>query len=139
MYALLPALSLGFVGANVASAHWMGGAGPNVTPEEIATRQASMFQETATLLGISVDAVKEGWAAGKTITEMATENGITEEALKIKMEAARKAKLAAQLKTLVDQGIITQAQADKRLLAVGAKKGKGGRGHRGGGFHHDEF
>lgn len=128
---MIPALGLGFLGANVASAYWMGS---NATPQETATRQSEMFQETATLLGISVDAVKEGWASGKSVSELAAENSITDEQLKTKMETVRKAKLAAHLQTLVAQGVITQAQADKRLASMETQKGKhrGGRGgHRG--------
>jgi hypothetical protein len=138
-YAMIPALGLGFLGAHVASAHWMGG---NVTPQETATRQGAMFQETAALLGISVDAVKEGWALGKSISELAKENGITDEALKEKMQAAQKSKMIAQLSALVDQGIITQAQADKRLVTMENIKGRGRGGHAHGnfgGFHHGKF
>ena len=134
-YAMIPALGLGFLGANVASAYWMGS---NATPQETATRQSEMFQETATLLGISVEAVKDAWSNGKSVSTLATENGITDEVLRTKMEAARKAKIAAHLQVLVTQGVITQAQADKRLATMETMKGKhkGGRGaHRGMGDH----
>jgi hypothetical protein len=132
-FALLPALGLGFLGAQTASAHWMGAA---VTPEESATKQAQMFQETATLLGISLDVVKEGWAEGKTISEIATDAGVSEEALRTKMEAARKAKLTTHVNALVAQGVITQAQADKRLAKMDTLK-QSGKGKRGGRGHHE--
>lgn len=138
MYALLPTIALGFAGAQVASAHWMGGMGQDVSPEEITTRQTSMFQKTATILGISVDQVKAGWAEGKSIREIAEANGITDDVLKAKMDAARKAKMTEHLNALVAGGVITQAQADTRLAAmekIGENRGKkGGRHGHGGGM-----
>lgn len=80
----------------------------------------------ASMLGISVDEMKSYWSQGKGVKEIATEKGITEEQLKTKMQAAAETKIKAELKTLVDKGIITQAQADARLATMKAMKEKMG-------------
>lgn len=124
LYAATPLLGLGLLGAGIASAHGNGGFGfgpmmmPNATPEEIATHQQGMFQQQATLLGVSVDQLKEKWADGKTIQEIATEQGITADQLREKMQTVKQTQMKAQLQTLVDKKIITQAQADRRLKAM---------------------
>ncbi len=130
-YAFLPAvLGLGLLGASAASAHGMMGQFNNLSTEQIATQQKNMFQEQATLLGITVDEVKNAWADGKSLQELATEKGITQEQLQQRMKETQLAKTKTMLKGLVDQGIITQAQADKRLTAIqnmAAQKGAKGR------------
>ncbi len=132
----LPALALALlIGAGTVEASGMGG--KNMTPDQIATMHTQMFQEQATLIGATVDEVKTAWANGTSFKELAKQKGITEEALKIKMQEAHKAQMKAHLQTLVDKGVITQAQADARIATmqkmadkVKAKKGKGfGRGH----------
>lgn len=136
-YAMVPVLSLGLLGAGAASAHgWFGGWG-SVSSDDIVARQEVMFQQQADLLGISVDQFKEKWADGKSLQEIAKELGMTQEQLRERILNAEKEKLKAQLQALVNKGIITQAQADRRLQAMeqrfnGAKLGWG----RGRGFHH---
>ncbi len=93
----------------------MGGMMPFLTADQIVTAHQTMFAQQASLLGIGVDEVKSAWAAGRTITQLAKEKGITPAQLKEKMKAAQLAKMKEQLKTLVDRGIITQSQADARL------------------------
>ena len=137
LYAVLPVLSVGLLGAGIASAHGMfGGMMTGATPEEIALHQNVMFEQDAQILGVSVDEIKEAWASGKTVRDLAKEKGISDEHLQTKMKEARTAQLKAQLQTLVDKGVITQAQADKRLTAMQTRfeNGKGlmgGRGHHG--------
>jgi hypothetical protein len=128
VYAFLPAvLGLGLVSVKAASAHgFMGGWGA-VSPEEVATKHQTMFQEQANILGISVDDVKNAWAEGKTLLELAQEKGITQEQLQTKMQELRTAQMKTQLQALVDKGIITQAQADKRLATLQTKAAQGGR------------
>ncbi|MEY4731323.1 MAG: hypothetical protein RL681_269 [Candidatus Parcubacteria bacterium] len=122
-YAILPALALGFVGTSMASANglFMSAA----TPEEVADRHQTMFEQQAGLLGMSVDEFKAAWAQGKTLREIATERGITDDALRAKMLELGKQKLKAQLQMLVDRGIITQAQADSRFAAMGSRAANG--------------
>ena len=144
LYAILPVLGLGLLaGTTTASAHGFPMA--NLTPQEIATKQSTMFEAQATLIGATVAEVKSAWAQGKSLEQLAAEKGVTKEVLKTKMEAQRKAQLTSQLQALVSQGVITQAQADQRLSFVttqaatnaGKAKGKGHgmKGERGmGGF-----
>src|SRR3989338_2205849 len=143
LYTALSAVALGLLGTGVASAGGMGMCGGGfgfvaATPDEVASRHQTMFQNEATLLGISVDDVKSGWAEGKTIGEIATAHGITADQLAQKMKDARGAQMKSQLQALVDKGIITQAQADSRLKVMQNfsqnRKGNGamGKGMRGG-------
>lgn len=134
----LPALALALlIGAGTVEASGMGGFNKNMTPDQIATMQTQMFQEQATLLGITVDEVKTAWANGTSFKELAKSKGITEQMLKDKMQANHQAEMKIHLQTLVDKGVITQAQADARFATmqkqadkVKGKKGKGfGRGH----------
>lgn len=132
-YVFLPMLGLGLLGgANAASAH--GFFPSKATPVEIATRQQAMFESQASLLGVSVDEIKAAWADGKSLSTLAAEKGVSEAALKEKMKAKRLTEMKTQLQTLVSQGVITQAQADKRSTFIQAGPEKGKRGHRGFGF-----
>lgn len=124
-YAFAPLLGLTLVGGNMASAH--GFFEPSASPEYFVARGQAMFQAEADLLGVTVDEIKNGWAQGKTLTQIAAGHGISKGQLQQKMAAAAQAKIAAGLQMLVTKGIITQAQADSRLdfLAKHAKTGKG--------------
>lgn len=114
-YIALPALALTLVGAGVVSAHgWFGGFG-QATPEEMSQRQETMFQNQADFLGISVDEIKDAWAEGKNFREIAEEQGIAQEQLQEQMEEARQEQLQAQLQAMVDNGVISQEQANQRL------------------------
>ncbi|MEK7077148.1 MAG: hypothetical protein AAB967_02860, partial [Patescibacteria group bacterium] len=94
-------LGVGLAGAGVASAHgWFGGMA-SATPEEAAARHTAMFQDQASLLGVSVDAVKNSWAEGKTLLEIAQANGMTADQLAQKMKDAHLAKIKTQFQTLV--------------------------------------
>jgi len=116
-------------------APWMQGA----TPEQVAKFQEEQFGHQAEFLGISVDKVKAAWASGKNMQELAKENGIDEDALHEKMKSERQERMQEHLKTLVSQGVITQAQADQRLSTIADREPGEGRGqgmgmHRGGGM-----
>lgn len=129
-------LSMLAVGVMSASAMGMGQMmGSNATPDEIATRQGVMFQEEALLIGVSVDEVKAAWADGKNFKTLAKEKGVTEGQLQAQIKAKRDEQMKSTLTALVSKGVITQAQADKRLAymqtkAATTKTGgkKGGRG-----------
>ena len=142
LYALIPMVAGAvLLGANFASARgafggFGFGGGLAATPDEMATRHQAMFQEQANLLGVSVDDVKNAWAQGKNIWDLAKEKGISQEQLQQKMKDARVAQMKTQLQVLVDKGVITQAQADQRLkfmqdMPNKAGKAKGPRGHMG--------
>ncbi|KKW12478.1 MAG: hypothetical protein UY51_C0004G0012 [Candidatus Jorgensenbacteria bacterium GW2011_GWB1_49_9] len=110
----------------------MGMGNSSLTPAQIAQNQQTMFQNEAALLGVSVDVIKDGWAAGKTLNQIAADKGITQAQLTEKIKDAQLANLKTKLQNLVSQGIITQAQADQRLayMQTNSVAGKG-RGHRG--------
>lgn len=130
-YAALPILGLGLLGVGTALAS--GGFGfmnSNLTPVQIAQNQQTMFQNEANLLGISIDDVKSGWAAGKTLSQIAADHGITQTQLTQKIKDAQLANLKTQLQGLVSQGVITQVQADQRLAYMQTRVTKG-KGHHG--------
>ncbi len=138
----VPALGLSILGINAASAQGLGiGGGPGIlsaslNPDDFATRQNTMFQSQATLLGVSVDEVKNAWASGKSFQQLAQDKGISQTDLEKKLSDARTAQITTELKTLVDKGVITQAQADQRLTflknqtTTNPKSKKMGRGMR---------
>lgn len=133
-YAALPALIAGVAIAGNASAHgWF----MSATPEEIASRHTAMFEAQAKLLGMSVDEFKAAWAEGKTLREIAEAKGISEEELRTRMQNERTAHMKAQLQTLVEKGVITQAQADARAAAMESRVQSGPKGMRG--FGHGFF
>jgi len=106
-------------GIGIASARGFGGGfgfgASNVSPTEWASNQTTAFQNKASALGLSIDTIKNGWAAGKSIRDIATENGISESDLQVKIQAVRQAEMKARLQALVANGTITQAQMDQRL------------------------
>lgn len=121
-YSSIFALALFFsLSVNNASAFW---GGKQISVTERAEMQKTMFAEQASLLGISVDEVKNAWANGQNIWELAKAKGISEDALKTKMEAMRKAKMTEELNALVSSGVITQAQADARIKFLETAKTK---------------
>jgi hypothetical protein len=130
-YAFLTAvLGLGLLGVNAASAHGMFGPMNNLSVEDVAAQQQNMFQDQATLLGVTVDEVKNAWAEGKSLQTLAQEKGITQDQLQQRMKDAQLAKTKTMLQGLVTKGIITQTQADKRLTSIqnmAAQKGAKGR------------
>lgn len=118
-YAVVPAmLGFGMLGASAASAHGLFGGMRGMTTEQLVEKQSSMFSEQAKILGISESVVKDGWARGLTMREIAKENGITDEQLRTKMQAAHEAQIKAHLSAMVSNGVITQTQADSRLKAM---------------------
>ena len=143
VYSVIPVLGLSLLSINFASAHgWFGGPG-NLTTDQIVKRQQNMFQREADLLGISVDDVKNAWAEGKTIKQLMEEKNIDPARVQQKMKDARSQQMKIHLQALVDRGVVTQAQADKRLQAMqntiqnGAKKDRMGMGTMG--FHRKGF
>jgi hypothetical protein len=123
--------------AGALGASAMGGAPwlRDASPEQAAQFQAERFEHHAELLGISVDAVKDAWAKGISVRELAAENGISEESLRAKMQAERTQRMQEHMRTLVSQGVITQAQADQHLSVMGNREPGEGRGPGGSGMH----
>ena len=99
----------------------------NATPEEIATRHQTMFENQASFIGITTDQFKAEWAQGKNLQEIAQAHGISETDLQARMSAERKEHQKTMLQALVNKGVITQAQADQRLQVMESRisEGKG--------------
>lgn len=132
IYTILPAMAFAVLGAGIASAcGWFGGFG-NLSSDEIATRQQTMFQNEAQILGITVDELKEDWAEGKTVQQIMQEKGITQEQVQARMKDLQIQQMKNYLQALVDKGVITQAQSDKRLQVMQnqLQNGKTGKGLR---------
>ncbi len=100
--------SLTMGGSMIASAH-MGDMDTN------AAALADRFTVEASILGVTVDDVKNAWAEGKDMRDIAKEKGISEVDLKKKMDTARESEMSTKMQALVSTGVITQAQADKRM------------------------
>lgn len=137
---LLGLAVLATVGITNVQAHGWMGLGNNATPTEVAQFQQVKFQEQAKVLGVNVDEVKNAWAMGQSVQDLAQSKGITQEQFQQKLQELRLIKIKAHLQALVSQGVITQAQADQRFEFMKnnqskAKMGKGMKegfdGHRG--------
>jgi hypothetical protein len=136
-YAAGPVLALGLLGVNLASAHGLYGS-IGLTPDQIVARQQLIFQQEASILGVNVDVVKEAWAQGKSLWQVAQERGMTKEQLQEKLKNAKATQASMEIQALVKAGVITQAQADARLKALQTNKGpanKKFKGRFGGKFH----
>ena len=83
-----------------------GGPGGGLAPEAVAKA-----------LGITVDELRAGHEAGKTLAQLAAAKGISKADLISKLVAAAKAQLAAD----VTAGRLTQAQADARSSTLTAR------------------
>ncbi len=142
-YSFLPALALaGALGVGVASAHGPFGGGSfgfgfggfsALTPDQIAQRTQDMFQREAQILGISADDVKAAWTEGKSFKQIIEEKGLNKDQVQTRIKEEKTKQAESQLQTLVDKGVITREQADRRLVVMqerfangsGHKMGKG--------------
>ena len=117
--ATLPVLLVSVFAVSFVSAHgWF-----KLSPEDAAERKSVMFEQKAALLGVSVEEMKNAWAEGKNFHELMEESGLTKEDLKVRMQESMKARMAEHLQSLVDEGVITQEQADQRSETVEDGKG----------------
>lgn len=113
IYTSLPIAALAlFISQSVSAHGWSWS--KNLDPQKVAQRQQEMFQEQANLLGTSVEKVKDSWAKGQTLADLAEEIGVSETDLQAKIKANRLAEMKSHLQSLVNQGVITQTQADQR-------------------------
>ena len=93
----------------------------------------SMFDKVAEILGLSPEGLFGELHGGKTIETLAEEKGVELDAIQAATEAARKAEMTARIEQGVEEGTLTQAQADWML--EGQEQGwMGGRGMRGPGM-----
>ncbi|HEY1037391.1 MAG TPA: hypothetical protein VGE62_02305 [Candidatus Paceibacterota bacterium] len=126
--AVLGVLGLILAGPGSAAAFGFKPGAATLAPEQIAAHQTERFTKQANLIGATLEEVKNAWAEGKSLKDLALSKGITEEQLRLKMQAEREANVRARLQVLVDKGVITQAQADRRLETMKNQKAKGERG-----------
>ena len=82
-------------------------------------------EDLCEILGISVDDVKNAWADGKTMAQIIQEKGLNQDDVQKRAQDAHSARMKTQLQALVDKGIITQDQADRRLQFMHAHMGMG--------------
>ncbi len=129
LYGMIPALLIGAGGLTAASAHGTFGWRGQADPAEAAADQTQRFEEEAALLGISVEQVKEYWAKGMTPRDIIDELGLNETDIQNRMRDIRQEHMKEQLQALVDQGVITQAQADARLEFMASHEPKSGQGN----------
>lgn len=115
---LVPAIAgLTLLTAGSAFAYGWGGfsGSHNLEPEQIAERYQTMFENQADRLGIEVATIKNYWAEGKNLRDIMAEEGIDEETIENKIREQRSERMRSLLQILVDQGVITQNQADQRM------------------------
>ncbi len=93
----------------------------NIDSATAAQNFENKLSQEADLLGITVEEMKTFWSQGKSIKDIANEKGITQDQLKAKMQAQRATEQKQWLQNLVDQGKLTQAQADSRLQTMQTK------------------
>jgi len=139
-YAVLPVLGIALLGAGTASAHGWLGFGGGACPEDparMAEHHQAMFQNHAEILGMDMEDLKDAWAEGKTIRDIAEEKGMDSSVLREKMQEARKAEMKSRLQALVEEGIITQAQANTRASLMEERAGSGKDGKPG--LHRFDF
>jgi len=120
IYSFLTIGLISILGAGVASAQgWFGlGKYNNASPEEMAQKHEIILEKKAEFLGISADEMKNAWAEGKNFREIAEEHGITQEQIQERTKEARELKqerMKSHIQAMVDEGIITQEQADQKL------------------------
>lgn len=74
-----------------------------------------MFERWARILGINVEKIKEYWAEGLNPKEIMEKEGIDENKVKENIKGWKTEQLKEFLQRLVDKGIITREQMEKRL------------------------
>jgi membrane-bound lytic murein transglycosylase B len=112
-------LSLGLAGGMAQAAT----PAPKPTPAAGSTQQApaaradrraifrAVFESEADVLGISPKTLRHDLRAGQKVSDLARDKGMTEEQFETRLIAIARPRLEA----LVDQKVITQAQADKAV------------------------
>jgi predicted DNA-binding protein YlxM (UPF0122 family) len=121
---ILPILVCGILIAKPVEAKGFGFLGwgfGKINLEDWTEKMKKIFEGWADLLQISVDKVKNYWAEGKSLKEIMEAENISEEDLQKRMKEKRLEELKNQLQKLVEKGIITQEQADKRFEVMKKK------------------
>ncbi|HKV86803.1 MAG TPA: hypothetical protein VJT78_02270, partial [Candidatus Dormibacteraeota bacterium] len=72
---------------------------------------SAVFESEADVLGISPKTLREDLRKGQRVSDLAKDRGMTLEQFETKLTAGAR----PRLETMVDQKVITQAQADKAI------------------------
>jgi len=88
------------------------------------------IETAAEILGLTAEEIRQGFMDGKTLSDLAEEQGVTD------LEAQLVAQLTADIQAKVDDGSITQEQADRMLENLSERvsnlvQSGGGKFHRG--------
>lgn len=97
--------------------------------DQMTERRVQMIENNAELLGITVEQLENYHAEGKYMFEIAEELGLDMDNFREKIELNRQNRMKERLQDLVDNGKITQEQANKRSENI---QEFGGRGSFGG-------
>ena len=118
----------------------LSGAGLRSVMQDI-FNQEDMQTAVANALGLTVEALEAAQAEGKRLNEIATEQGVELSDVQAAVQAAH----AAAIQQAVEDGLITQEQADQLQNRQGGfghhggPRGKGGPGNGGGRFGGGQF
>jgi len=132
-YLIQSVVAAGVVGLAVggfAFAHGPWGVGEGEKPMSNGEGFEAMLERKAEVLGISVEDLKDAKEEGMNFREIAEEQGWTAEDFYLKMQT----QLEVHLQELVDQGKITQEQADQKLEWMQEKHNNGDCHEEGFGF-----
>lgn len=117
LYVLIPVLAFSFLTGGSALAF----GGSCLSGDEAITRAEQMFANRAGWLGLSVDKIKSYWADGKSLKDIADAEGLDLEVIREKIITEKRAHMAEQLQAMVEAGVITQDQANRRLEIGGGR------------------
>jgi hypothetical protein len=98
--------------------------------DQMTERRVQMIENNAELLGITVEQLENYHAEGKYMFEIAEELGLDVDNLREKIESNRQNRMKERLQDLVDDGKITQEQANERLESMQEFRGRGNFGGR---------
>lgn len=113
--AALPVLLVSVLALSFVSAHgWFG-----MSKGDGAEHKGMMFEQKAEFLGMSVEEMKDMWTEGKNFHEMKEESGFVKGEFKMHMKEGMEERMAEHLQSLVDDGVITQEQADEKSQIMG--------------------
>ncbi|HEX4104493.1 MAG TPA: hypothetical protein VHZ04_03425 [Candidatus Paceibacterota bacterium] len=88
----------------------LGGGVSAVSPTDWASNQTAQFNAEASALNLPVSTIVSGWAAGESMEQIATANGISQTQYQTDMKNYAQSEESADLQALVSAGTITQAQ-----------------------------
>lgn len=111
-YTIISILAVSLLSVGIVSANgWFGKA----AHDGMTQKHKGMFEYKAEALGMTIEELKQAWYDSKDLSEIAEDQGITLEELREQMKEQKKERMLAYMQTLVDEGKITQEQADEKI------------------------